>query len=96
MTQAAQEVHRRAGRIPSRLPITLHFEVGEATAEQAASTIDFSPQGLRIQTGTALKLGQSVSVVCPWGETPFGNYRVVWVRTAGAHRPTEAGLERLN
>jgi hypothetical protein len=96
MTHAAQEVHRRSGRIPSRLPITLRFTADDGTAEQVASTVDFSPHGLRIQTGTALKTGQSVSVVCPWGETPFGDYRVVWVRTAGAQRPTEAGLERMN
>jgi hypothetical protein len=96
MAKPVQESRRRSARIHSRLPVTLYFSSKATAGEQTASTVDVSNQGLRVQTGTALKAGQLVSVICPWGETPFGEYRVVWVRTSGSRRPTEAGLERVN
>ena len=86
---------RREERINVALPVTL--QVGwRGTLEMRASTVDLSPQGLRLRTEFPLRLGQDVGAIVGEDGNHARSYRVVWVRKSESGRSKyELGLELL-
>ena len=92
MSLSLSEVSRRENRIFVSLPVSLRVASGVGMAT-SATTVDYSPRGLRVRAEVPFQPGQDLEVtVKSNGNRPRG-YSVVWV-----HRPTqdqplyEAGL----
>jgi hypothetical protein len=90
--QFTQERHSQRHKVI--LPITL---VANATGQKGlvpASALDFSSDGLRIQTTVRLSVGQTITVEFEKGGSRR-TFKVVWAKSAGALQPGQAGLISL-
>jgi hypothetical protein len=83
---------RQSPRDKVIMPITLVANPAGQRALVPASVLDFSVDGLRIQTSVRLSIGELIHV--QFAEDPAGPrlYEVVWTKPAGALRPGQAGL----
>lgn len=87
---------RHNQRVPRTLPITLLLDFKDSEIEHAASTINMSERGLKIQTWVELTRGQTLEVLTENSGSRLAHCRVVWVHHQDANPPFEAGLEILN
>jgi PilZ domain len=85
---------RRFERSYIRFPIDLVSTV-PARKFAAASILNVSQGGLRIQTGPSLVAGQLLNVSREGQGNPIDYCRVVWSHTHGGALPSAAGLEFL-
>ena len=84
---------RRWERAHATIPIRLVLKDKNSKADDAATTMDVSLRGAKVQTCLTLVPGEWVGVV-PKGEFPQPiPARVVWVREDEAKHCTIAGLE---
>jgi hypothetical protein len=94
MSLSLSEVSRREKRIFVSLPVTLR-RVSEGSSAVSASTVDYSPHGLRIRSDVPFRLGDDLEITVRGnnGNRPKG-YSVVWVREPGQQQSLyEAGLK---
>ena len=87
---------RNNQRVSRTLPITLLLDYKDSEIEHAASTVNMSERGLRIQTWAQLTCGQTLEVLTENTGSRLAHCRVVWVHQQDANPPFEAGLEILN
>jgi hypothetical protein len=83
---------RRSKRIPARLRVTLLIDSPAGETAHPGVTLDLSEGGVRVQTGAALALAQSLGVVFSRNPEPC---RVAWVGALGSRQQGEAGLQFL-
>jgi hypothetical protein len=81
---------RRSKRIPVRFRVTLMIDSPKGKTAHPGVTLDLSEGGVRVQTGAALALAQSLGVVFSRNPEPC---RVAWVGPVGSRQHGEAGLE---
>ena len=96
MVPRAAHVERRSRRRTERIPLTLLMKNQGREFERSAATVNFSEEGLRVQTTAPLSEGQIVFVFSGRGFSPLGYCQVVWVREADRAHRTEAGLKLMN
>ncbi len=86
---------RRSPRINVRIPLTLLVGPQKAKIAHKAVTVDFSPLGARVRTGTPLSPGQTVEMLLSGRLKHPIRSRVVCVGKAGLAQQGEAGIEFL-
>jgi hypothetical protein len=86
---------RQSRRDKIIMPITLVADPEGERALVPASALDFSSDGLRIQTSVRLSIGELIHVQFEKDSTGLRQYEVVWTKSAGALRPGQAGLRSL-
>ncbi|MGH9451750.1 MAG: PilZ domain-containing protein [Terriglobia bacterium] len=86
-------VCRRCERIHVRMPVALVVGSQPAELPSKATTIDFSPLGLRVRSNIALAPGERVGLIL--SDTPSQPLfcRVVWAGEPGPSGNRDAGLE---
>ena len=77
------------------MPIALMANQSTSSGSIPASTLDFSPGGLRIQTSIRLSVGELIRVQFDNDPSDLRHYKVVWTKTGNALRPGQAGLRSL-
>ena len=95
MTTPHVSPNRRSTRDKAMMPITLVANLEGERVLIPASTLDFSPSGLRIQTSVRLSIGELIYVQFEEDPAILRQYVVVWTRPAGALRPSQAGLRSV-
>ena len=92
MSLSLSAVSRRENRIFVALPVSLRTATG-GSADVSATTVDYSPRGLRVRADVPLQPGEGLEVTVKNNGNRPRAYDVVWVREP--HRGTltyEAGL----
>jgi hypothetical protein len=95
MNQTTETATRRSDRIYVRMPVEIVVNSEGAKISHAASTVDLSTLGARVQTRVALVPGEQVSFI--WhGATPQQlPSQVVWSAPGHSEQWREAGLQFL-
>ena len=91
--QVNADRHLRRDRVI--MPIALVENSSGRTTSIPASTLDFSPGGLRIQTSVRLSVGELIHVQFDNDSTDLRHYKVVWTKAGNVVRPGQAGLRSL-
>ena len=92
MSASLSDVSRRENRIFVSLPVSLRVASEEA-ALVSATTVDYSPRGLRVRADVAFQPGQGLEVTVKNNGNRSKDYNVVWVREPSSGHPVyEAGL----
>jgi hypothetical protein len=93
MSRSLSEISRREDRIFVSLPVTLRLG-SEGGVVVPASTVDYSPRGLRVRAEVPFQLGEDLEVAVKSNGNRPKSYRVVWVREPSQGQSAyEAGLE---
>jgi len=95
MTETNETAVRRSGRIFVQVPVEIVLDSTGRTVAYAASTVDFSTLGARVQTRAALVAGQHVSLIWAGAAPRRLLSQVVWCAAGRADRFREAGLQFL-
>jgi hypothetical protein len=88
-------LERRSRRHKVIMPIALVANPDGERALVPASALDFSLDGLRIQTSVRLSIGELIHIQLEKDPTELRQYKVVWTKPDGALRPAQAGLRSL-
>jgi hypothetical protein len=88
-------LERRSRRHKAIMPIALVANPDGERALVPATALDFSSDGLRIQTSVRLSIGELIHVQFETEPNELRQYTVVWTKPYGALRPGQAGLKSL-
>jgi len=94
MSEDTYSTKLRSGRKRVQISVTLVIEGDEV--EHLATTVDLSPQGMRLQSDATLAPGQPVGLLLGTDPPYFVKARVVWVGKADSAVAGQAGCEFLN
>jgi hypothetical protein len=86
---------RASSRIYVRVPVEIAVDSHGTTTSYAASTLDFSSLGARVQTDSPLAPGARVNVIWTGPEPRSVPSQVVWSAPANLDRGHQAGLRFL-
>ena len=93
MSRSLSEVSRREKRIFVSLPVTLRL-ASEGDVVVSASTVDYSPRGLRVRADVPFQPGKDLEVAVKSNGNRPKSYKVIWVREPSQGQSVyEAGLE---
>jgi len=95
MTEMNETAVRRSNRIFVQVPVEIVLDSTGRTIAYAASTVDLSTLGARVQTQAALVAGQHVSLIWAGAAPRRLRSQVVWSAPKHADRLREAGLRFL-
>ena len=96
MAPNAGYVERSSRRKTQRILVVLLMKKQGQEFQRSGSTVDVSPEGVRVRTAAGLSEGEVVYVSCR-GYPPLGYSRVVWVRESADHAlRNEVGLRLMN
>jgi hypothetical protein len=94
MSDETRAVERAAARRRVQIAVTVVIEGDEA--EYRGTTVDLSPQGLRLESEAVLVPGQPVGLVLATQPEYIVKARVVWVGRADSTLAGQAGFEFVN
>ncbi len=94
MADHTRLIVRPAERKRVQMAVTLLIESDQA--EYPATTVDFSPYGLRLQSSATLAPGQPVRLVLATEPACLVKARVAWVGKAGSPQAGQTGFQFLN
>ena len=96
MPTNTSDTPRRWKRQPAKTPIRLVLNARDLKRDSAATIVDVSLGGMRVQTSLALVPGDWVGVIVKWEYPHAIPTRAVWVREDEYSHWTFAGLEFLD
>jgi hypothetical protein len=86
---------RASGRIYVRVPVEIAVDSNGTTTSYAASTVDFSALGARVQTDSPLAPGARVNIIWTGPAPRSVPSQVVWSAPAHLDQGHQAGLRFL-
>ena len=86
---------RASSRIYVRVPIEIAVDSNGTTTSYAASTVDFSALGARVQTDSPLAPGERVNIIWTGPASRSVPSQVVWSAPAHLDQGHQAGLRFL-
>ena len=91
----AESAIRASSRIYVRVPVEIAVDSHGTTTSYAASTLDFSSLGARVQTDSPLAPGARVNVIWTGPEPRSVPSQVIWSAPAHRDQGHQAGLRFL-
>jgi PilZ domain len=94
MLNETPSAQRKLERLPVHIPVTLL--IGGTAAKCPASSVDLTPEGMRLRTDAVLAPDQCVRILLPAYPDHYLRARVTWVGDGASPEAGQAGFQFLN
>jgi len=94
MLNDSHSAKRKLERLAVQVPVTL--VIGSEAAGRKATSVDLTPEGMRLRSDATLFPDQCVRILLPAYPDHYLRARVTWVGNRASPEASQAGFEFLN